>query len=491
MGTLYRCLTVAACALAVSSSAMAAPDDDQRRKYVAPLYDTLQHKAAVQGKVRVIVRVREDYVSDASTRVSRAHTRAIQFAKQQKQKPRRVLHQQGLQSYELTQTEIDTFIDSNQFTHIVEDKLNAPSLLQSIPFIGTDAAHAAGLTGSGVAIAILDTGVEALHNNFGGRVVKEACFSSTFGGYDVTTLCPNGQETQYGPGAAAPCNDLCYHGTHVASIAAGDDHFVTGVAPDADIIAVQVFSLFENPDICDPLTRCVRAFDSDTIAALSYVESLTQTHIIAAVNLSLGGGYYTSACDGAAHKGVIDALAVAGVATVAAAGNDGYTDAINSPACISTVISVSSVSDTNNTVHSFSNSANILDILAPGGAITAAYTGGQYATLNGTSMATPHIAGVFALLRSEVPGMTVAEAKSLLTSEATTVVDARNGLAFPRLDMTKVLAAMRSTPTLMSEDSDDDGIADGIDNCPEAPNPTQLDFDQDGIGYHCDLSPGC
>ena len=152
-----------------------------------------------------------------------------------------------MQAYDLAPQDLDAFIDSAEFTRIVEDRLNAPTLQQSIPGIGADIAHDADITGNGVAIAILDTGVQSTHVNFGGRVVAEACFSSNFPGYNATSLCPNGQETQFGPGAAEPCNDQCSHGTHVASIAAGDDDVVSGVAPDADVIAVQVFSYFADP----------------------------------------------------------------------------------------------------------------------------------------------------------------------------------------------------------------------------------------------------
>ena len=87
-----------------------------------------------------------------------------------------------------------------------------------------------GVTGKGVYVAVLDTGVDAHHPFLAGRVEEEACFA---------TACPNGQTQMIGPGAARPVAD---HGTHVAGIVAGRNDKFAGIAPDAKIIGVRVFS---------------------------------------------------------------------------------------------------------------------------------------------------------------------------------------------------------------------------------------------------------
>src|SRR4051812_12117939 len=97
-----------------------------------------------------------------------------------------------------------------------EDGIARPQLAESVPLIHGPEAQAAGATGAGWGVAILDTGVEATHPFFGGRVVAEACFSNHGGSSAGTTLCPNGQPQQVGPGAARPCASGCEHGTHVA-----------------------------------------------------------------------------------------------------------------------------------------------------------------------------------------------------------------------------------------------------------------------------------
>ncbi len=420
--------------------------DGKDRERVAPSFEQLQRKARREGRVRVIVQPREDARDGVLVREASAKQRARKFAERHKQRPLREFRRKALQVYALNADELASFTDSGQFDAIVEDSLNKPSLLQSVPRIGGNVAHNTALTGNGVAIAILDTGVDASHINFGGRVIEEACFSTTYAAHNATSLCPGGGDEQYGAGAAAPCANDCYHGTHVASIAAGSDGVVTGVAPDAGIIAVQVFSRFHNPGYCgsnDP-DGCVLAYDSDILAGMQYVAGLASNHVIAAVNLSLGGGYYAAPCDGSFHKGTMDYLATLGIATVAASGNSGYIDGIGSPACVSTAISVGAVGDTNDAVHNYSNSASFVDVLAPGGPITAALPNGAYGTLSGTSMATPHVAGAIALVRAAAPGMSVAQIRSLLSSHAVSVTDARNGLVFPRVDMAQVTSMLQA-----------------------------------------------
>src|SRR6187200_1616467 len=97
---------------------------------------------------------------------------------------------------------------------VFDDEIVRPVLAQSVPQIQADQAWNAGYDGAGTTIAILDTGVDANHPFLLGKVVDEACFSSTVSGISQST-CPNGSDQQLGAGAAAPCSlGDCFHGTH-------------------------------------------------------------------------------------------------------------------------------------------------------------------------------------------------------------------------------------------------------------------------------------
>jgi len=292
--------------------------------------------------------------------------------------------------------------------------VDAQSLAQSVPLVEGNLAHTQGFTGAGQAIAVLDTGVDASHPFLSPRVISEGCFSSNSS--DTSSVCPNGQEAQTGPGAAAPCSPSgCSHGTHVAGISAGSGPSFTGVAPEANVIGVQVFSQFNSSSAClpDP-APCISAFTSDIIAGLEFVLSQASSLNIAAVNMSLGGGSFTSFCDSDPTKVAIDALRAAGIATVIASGNEGQTNAISGPACISTSVSVGSTTK-QDSVSSFSNSASFLTLLAPGGQINSSVPGNGFSVFSGTSMATPHVAGAFAVLRSANPSQI--SATKLLSQE--------------------------------------------------------------------------
>jgi subtilisin family serine protease len=251
---------------------------------------------------------------------------------------------------------------------IQEERLDRTMLPQTVPLIGADQAWVKGLTGTGYAIAILDTGVARQHPFLAGKVVAEACFSGSIPG--AISLCPNGLTSQTGPGAGVSCTlPGCDHGTHVAGIAAGKGANFAGVATDAEIISIQIFSRFNDPATCAGLNAtapCLASVTRDQISALDEVRAMSAALNVAAVNMSLGGGAFTAVCDSDSRRTPIDALRRLKVATVVAAGNGGLTNALSAPACISSTVSVGATTKADR-VADYSNSASFLSLLAPGG----------------------------------------------------------------------------------------------------------------------------
>jgi subtilisin family serine protease len=314
------------------------------------------------------------------------------------------------------------------------DGVHRASLLESVPQIGADVAHAATHDGDGFAVAVIDTGVDVDHPMFADRLIEEACFS-------LDDDCPNGMSQMLGDGAAVPCAIAgCDHGTHVAGIAVGDAESgpLVGVAPHAELIAINVFSDIDG----EP-----GAYTSDILAAMQHVLALSAFHDVAAINLSLGGQAYSSvqSCNQGSPSQVnaIHQLRNAGIATVAASGNEFLTNAISSPGCLAKVISVGSVGG-GDAVSSFSNSADFLTLLAPGESIQSAADGGGTRNGSGTSMATPHVAGAFAAIREAVPGASVDEIENALVLAGQPILDGRNGITTPRLRVDQTIAMLES-----------------------------------------------
>ncbi len=317
---------------------------------------------------------------------------------------------------EMTAAEIEAAYPNGQFVSWTEDRIAFPTLIDSGPLVEAPQLWDLGGRGAGQAVAILDTGVDASHPFLGGRVVAEACFSTNSALNGATSLCEGGASEEIGEGAGAPCaEDGCAHGTHVAGIAAGSNDNFSGVAPDADIVAVQVFSRFEGR-ACGALGgTCIASFTSDQIRALDYVLQVSEDRSVAAANMSLGGSRSTGYCDSDLTKPVIDQLRAAGVATAIASGNEGYRNAVSFPGCVSSAVTVGATSKSDQ-LAGFSNCGIAVDLHAPGVSINSSIPGGGFARFNGTSMAAPHVAGAFAALKSLHPEASVDEIEAALKS---------------------------------------------------------------------------
>ncbi|MFO7729063.1 MAG: S8 family serine peptidase, partial [Desulfonatronovibrio sp.] len=203
------------------------------------------------------------------------------------------------------------------------------------------------------------------------------------------------------------------------------DGTLNGVAKDAGIIAVNIFSSF-SPEECDSDDPCVMSLTSDQISGLLYIYSLRSSYNIGAVNMSLGGGRYEDYCDEEDNYPsflALDLLREAGIPTSIASGNETFCGNVSSPACISAGITVMASTRTDMEVK-FSNwHSEVGDIFAPGQKIVSAVDSGDsdYEKWSGTSMAAPHVAGAMTLMRQVRPLDSPKEILSRLTERGKSI----------------------------------------------------------------------
>jgi len=333
--------------------------------------------------------------------------------------------------------------------------LEAP--VTSLQRIQMPAAYAAGATGENRVVAILDTGGRRSHKFLNTRIVSAACFGTNDAEQGSTSYCPGGVASSLDIDSANDCNPAlvagCGHGTHVAGTAAGFNSSplagepLHGVARDARIISINVFSRFTvaacNQIGAEPMPQgCILSFTSDQMLGLDRVYNLRNTYNIDAVNMSLGGGQFFAHCDTEPLKLAIDTLRTVGIATVIAAGNEGFDNSVSSPGCISTAVTVAS-STKSDARSDFSNWGSMIDVVAPGSFINASYISNDqnvFEELSGTSMASPHVAGVFAALRSARPAATLDQIEAALKNTGTAIANA--GTTKPRVNVNSTLTAL-------------------------------------------------
>ena len=395
--------------------------------------DLLIGRAQQQGQVRVIVGLRTTMRMEHALAGAQAARQRAQLISLQDGVATRVLGSPGAQgivrfsvipymSMWVDAEQTRRLITDPQVASIQEDIPKLPTLSQSTKVINADNVWARGFAGANQTIAVLDTGVAKTHPMFaGGKIVSEACYSTTSG--DFRSVCPGGVAETTAAGSGVNCNVAwkgCDHGTHVAGIAAGNSNTLNGVARDSRIIAIQVFSrkTTTTPD-------SVVSFDTDQVKALERVYALRDTYKIASVNMSLGGGKFAATCDAdsPAVAAIITTLRSAGIATIIASGNNGFTGFIGSPACISTAIAVGNTMK-DDVVAKSSNHSSLVKLMAPGSNIKSALPDGTTGPKSGTSMAAPHVAGAFAMLRNAKKTATVDQLLEALTCSGK-IVDQR------------------------------------------------------------------
>ncbi len=320
------------------------------------------------------------------------------------------------------------------------DLTGSGGLASSVPHIRADRAHALGLTGRGIRVAVLDTGVDAEHPDLAGRIADEAC---------IVQLDPGCL-----PGDHAAADDHG-HGTNVAGIVASAGAIsAPGVAPGAEIVAIKV------------MNKQNRFVTSDVLAGL---DRLIGRRDLRAVNLSLGTDTrYRGACDDAgavpqAFAAAIGALRAQGTLAVVASMNGAPPGEMPAPACVRDALTVGAVYDAQSAAYQvyapcvdptavadriacFSNSGTMLDLLAPGVAVTAPYPHGGLGTFTGTSQAAPHVTGAIALLAERFPEMSPGRIEAVLKGSGVPLTDLRTGVTAARIDVARAIEVGEAIP---------------------------------------------
>lgn len=318
------------------------------------------------------------------------------------------------------------------------------------------------LTGKHETICVIDTGVDYTHYDMGNCAVtsniNDRSCDKVIGGYDYVNDDNN------------PIDDEG-HGTHVAGIIASTNITQRGIAYDARIAAVKVLDSSGNGN------------DADLIAGIEWCNTYAETLNITVISMSLGSAsLYSSHCDSndplvaAAVKNSIQK----NISVIAATGNDGSKTSIGSPACIKNVTSVGMTYDADvghicwgggscpggNTCDDVttavdkivcaSNKNSITDLFAPGAMINSLKLNGGLDELGGTSMATPMVAGAFALIHQYIK---LAQGRDALPSEiqdylndtGTQITDTgETDLTFSRINILKALQSLDTTPANIS-----------------------------------------
>jgi len=434
----WRGAAVVACVLAA------------RRAPAAEVGARVVDELRLRPRVRVIVALREPTAPVTDLTLRNAEVEAIQGNVLEGLRPGDFLltHRwQSLNAFagDVTSAGLRALAEDPDVLMVDVDPPAYADLAESAALIRADQVRGAGTTGKGVVVAILDTGVDTHHPDIRDSLIGEQCFCTSPSG---AGCCPNGSAQQSGPGAA---EDDHGHGTNVTGIITSDGRVAPmGIAPDAQVIVVKV------------LDKTGAGTSTSILSGLDFV--INQHPEVKVVNLSLGlANLFSGSCDSAASfttafAAAVNTLRGRGAVFFASSGNNGSTSQIAVPACIGNAIAVGAVYKADagtisfgctdattaaDRIPCFSNSDSQVDVLAPGAPVTSAGIGGGVSTFVGTSQACPVAAGVAALMLSAHPGLSPDALEAALKNTGVTVIDARNGLSFRRIDAKSAVDAVR------------------------------------------------
>ena len=318
-------------------------------------------------------------------------------------------------------------VQNSNVVRIDMDVGGTGGLATSVPLIGANTWHDAGVTGNGVVVAVLDSGLDTDHSDLVAALMHQECFLDNDGSIDGSGLCPNGSDRQSGVGAA---EDDAGHGTHVTGIIASrGNQSSVGVAPGTGIVSIKVTT--------GPSFSGVFYYFSEIVAALDFI--INNRPDVQIINMSLvTDAVFTGDCDNStswtiAGASAINTLRARGVIAFASSGNTGSGTRMTAPACLSNVISVGATDNADN-VASLTSSNTSTDIMAPGVSILSSNLSDGTTTASGTSMASPHAAGCAALLIASGEVATPDQIETRLETSPVQVTDATNGLTFPRIE---------------------------------------------------------
>ena len=342
---------------------------------------------------------------------------------------------------EVTIHGLDKLLEMQEVIIVYKDIQTSGVLNESIPLINADDVHNMGFTGDGVTVAVLDTGIDTDHPDLSDDLLGEHCFTQG--------ACPPNDTNE-----STDADDGHGHGTAVSGIISSNGTVAPeGVAPDAGIVAIKILANNNSGSL------------NDIALGIDWVTAHQTDFDISVINISVGSNtLYTNNCDAnfPALATAVNTAVANGITIFAAAGNDGSGTQMSAPACLTNVISVGAVydddvgsrtwcleRDSNNNcisnctdanssadmVTCFSNSNNLLDIMAPSfRSNTCALNGGERNDFGGTSAASPHAAAVAALMIEADPGLDPATIETNLEDSGVDVTDQKNNLTFPRID---------------------------------------------------------